>query len=80
LNLRPPVPNVVLIALVALADAGLLVAHLLKWRLAGLLISIHAALVVSGFVILAAYVLLESTTKRHPGALLQASTTTIAST
>jgi hypothetical protein len=46
-----------LIALAALLGAGFLAAHLLKRRLAGILIGIHAALAVSGFVILAVYVL-----------------------
>jgi hypothetical protein len=46
-----------LIALAALAGGGILATHLRKkWR-AGALIGLHAALAVSGFVILAAYLL-----------------------
>jgi hypothetical protein len=45
-----------LIALAALVGAGLLTAHILKRRIAGVMIGIHATLAVSGFVILAAYV------------------------
>ena len=47
----------VLITLCALAGAGLLAAHILKKRIPGLVIGIHATLAVSGLVILAAYVL-----------------------
>jgi len=45
-----------LISLAALVGAGLLAAHLLKRRIAGAVIGVHATLAVSGFVILAAYV------------------------
>jgi len=45
----------VLIALAALVGGGLLATHLLKRRLPGIVIGIHATLAVSGFVILAAY-------------------------
>jgi hypothetical protein len=47
----------VLITLAALAGAGLLATHILKGRIAGGMLGIHATLAVSGFVILAAYVL-----------------------
>ena len=46
-----------LIALAALVGGGLVVMHLLGRRLPGTLIGLHATLAVSGFVILAAYVL-----------------------
>jgi hypothetical protein len=46
-----------LITLAALIGAGLLAAHILKKRIAGVVIGIHATLAVSGFVILVAYVL-----------------------
>jgi hypothetical protein len=46
-----------LITLAALAGAGLLATHIRKKRIAGGMIGIHATLAVSGFVILAAYVL-----------------------
>jgi hypothetical protein len=46
-----------LIALAALAGGGLLAARLRSRRPAGLLIGVHAALAVSGFVVLAAYLL-----------------------
>jgi hypothetical protein len=46
-----------LIALAALAGGGILATHLRKKRRAGALIGLHAALAVSGFVILAAYLL-----------------------
>lgn len=45
-----------LITLAALAGAGLLAARILKKRIAGTIIGIHATLAVTGFVILAAYV------------------------
>jgi hypothetical protein len=45
-----------LIISAALAGAGLLAARVLKRRIAGILIGIHATLAVSGFVILVAYV------------------------
>lgn len=45
----------VLIALAALLGAGLLASRLLKRRIAGSLIGVHATLAVAGFVILAAY-------------------------
>jgi hypothetical protein len=45
-----------LIALAALVGGGLLAAHLLKRRIAGIMIGIHATLAVGGFVILAAYI------------------------
>ena len=45
-----------MIALAALVGAGLLAARVLKRRIAGIMIGIHATLAVSGFVILAAYV------------------------
>jgi hypothetical protein len=48
---------VVLIALAALAGGGLLAARLRNRRPTGALIGVHAALAVSGFVILAAYLL-----------------------
>jgi hypothetical protein len=47
---------IALITLAALVGAGLLAAHVLKGRIAGIMIGIHATLAVSGFVILAAYV------------------------
>ncbi len=46
-----------LIALAAVAGCGLLAAHLLKRRVSGTLVGVHATLAVSGFVVLAAYVL-----------------------
>jgi hypothetical protein len=46
-----------LIALAALAGGAMLVTQLRKRRSAGTLIGVHAALAVSGFVILAAYLL-----------------------
>jgi len=46
-----------LFALAALAGGAILAAHLRKRRRAGALIGVHAALAVSGFVILAAYLL-----------------------
>jgi hypothetical protein len=46
-----------LFALAALAGGGILATHLRKRRRAGTLIGLHAALAVSGFVILAAYLL-----------------------
>ena len=46
-----------LFALAALAGGGILAMHLRKKRRAGALIGLHAALAVSGFVILAAYLL-----------------------
>jgi hypothetical protein len=46
-----------LFALAAPAGGGILAAHLRKRRRAGTLIGLHAALAVSGFVILAAYLL-----------------------
>jgi hypothetical protein len=46
-----------LIALAALFGAGFVATRLLKRRPAGMLIGIHATLAVSGFVILAVYVL-----------------------
>ena len=49
---------VTLIGSAALIGVGSLVAHLLKRRLSGILIGIHATLAVGGFVILAAYVFL----------------------
>ncbi len=48
---------IALIALAALVGAGLFIAHIRKRQIAGLMICIHATLAVSGFVILAAYVL-----------------------
>ena len=45
-----------LITLAALVGAGLLATHILKRRIAGIMIGIHATLAVSGFVILTAYV------------------------
>ena len=45
----------VLIALAALVGGALLATHLLKRRLPGIVIGIHATLAVSGLVILAAY-------------------------
>ena len=45
-----------MITLAALVGAGLLAARVLKRRIAGIMIGIHATLAVSGFVILAAYV------------------------
>ena len=47
---------VTLIGSAALIGVGSLVTHLLKRRLPGILIGIHATLAVGGFVILAAYV------------------------
>jgi hypothetical protein len=47
-----------LIVLAALVGGGMLVTHLLHRRLPGMLIGIHATLAVSGFVILATYILL----------------------
>jgi hypothetical protein len=46
-----------LFALAALAGGGIFAAHLRKRRPAGALIGLHATLAVSGFVILAAYLL-----------------------
>jgi hypothetical protein len=46
-----------LMALAALFGAGFLATRLLKRRLGGILIGIHATLAVSGFVILTVYVL-----------------------
>ena len=45
-----------MITLAALVGAGLLAARVLKRRIVGIMIGIHATLAVSGFVILAAYV------------------------
>ena len=45
-----------MITLAALVGAGLLAARVLKRRIAGIMIGIHATLAVSGFVILTAYV------------------------
>jgi hypothetical protein len=47
-----------LVALAALVGGGILGMHLLKRRLPGMLIGIHATLAVSGFVFLATYILL----------------------
>ena len=47
----------VLISLAALAGLGVLLTHRLKRRRAGTLIGLHATLAVSGFAILAAYLL-----------------------
>lgn len=47
-----------LVALAALAGGGMLVTHLLKRRLPGMLIGIHATFAVSGLVILATYIFL----------------------
>jgi hypothetical protein len=47
----------VLITLAALIGVGLLAARIVKTRIAGIIIGIHATLAVCGFVILAAYVL-----------------------
>jgi hypothetical protein len=47
---------IALIMLAALVGAGLFIAHVRKRRIAGIVIGIHAALAVSGFAILAAYV------------------------
>lgn len=47
---------VTLIGSAALIGVGSLVTHLLRRRLPGILIGVHATLAVSGFVILAAYV------------------------
>ena len=44
-----------LITLAALVGAGLLATHILKRRIAGIMIGIHATLAVSGVVILTAY-------------------------
>ena len=46
----------VLIALAAVAGSGILVLRLLKKRLTGLLIGVHATLAVSGFIFLTAYI------------------------
>jgi hypothetical protein len=46
-----------LIALAALVGGGILVLRLFRRRLAGALIGVHATLAVSGFVMLAAYIL-----------------------
>lgn len=46
----------VLLAGAALAGAGMLAARVLKKRMSGTMIGIHATLAVSGFVVLAAYV------------------------
>jgi hypothetical protein len=46
-----------LLALAALAGGAILAAHLRRRRRAGALIGVHAALAVSGFVIVAAYLL-----------------------
>lgn len=46
-----------LFALAALAGGGILMTHLRNRRRAGALIGLHAALAVSGFVILAAYLM-----------------------
>jgi hypothetical protein len=46
-----------LLTLAALVGAGLLATHILKRRLAGVMIGVHATLAVTGFVILTAYVL-----------------------
>jgi hypothetical protein len=46
-----------LIALAALAGLGIFFAHIVKKRQAGALIGLHATLAVSGFVVLAAYLL-----------------------
>jgi hypothetical protein len=51
----PGVIAITLIALAALAGAGLLAARILKRRINGGMIGIHATLAVSGFVVLAAY-------------------------
>jgi hypothetical protein len=48
--------SMTLIALAALVGLGLLSAHILKRRVPGIMIGIHATLAVSGFVVLAAYV------------------------
>jgi hypothetical protein len=48
---------VTLIGSAALIGVGSLVTHLLKRRLPGILVGIHATLAVGGFAILAAYVL-----------------------
>ena len=48
----------VLIALAALVGGGILVTHLLKRQIPGMIIGIHATLAVSGFVFLATYILL----------------------
>lgn len=48
-----------LIGLAALMGGAILVLRLLKRRLAGALIGVHAILAVSGFVVLAAYVLVR---------------------
>ncbi len=45
------------LALAALAGIGILATHLRRRRRAGTLISVHAALAISGFVVLAAYLL-----------------------
>jgi hypothetical protein len=47
-----------LITLAALIGIALLATRILKTRISGMIIGIHATLAVSGFVILAAYVLL----------------------
>jgi hypothetical protein len=46
-----------MLTLAALVGAGLLAAHILKRRLAGVMIGVHATLAVTGFVILTVYVL-----------------------
>jgi hypothetical protein len=46
----------VLIALAAVAGGAILVLRLLKRRVTGLLVGIHATLAVSGFVFLTAYI------------------------
>ena len=46
-----------LIALAAVVGGGIVVMHLLGRRLPGALIGVHATVAISGFVILAAYVL-----------------------
>jgi hypothetical protein len=47
-----------LVALAALVGGGMLATHLLKRRLPGMLIGIHATFAVSGLVILATYIFL----------------------
>jgi hypothetical protein len=47
----------VILALAGLAGFGILALHLRKRRLPGLLIGVHGTLAVTGFVILAAYVM-----------------------
>jgi len=46
-----------LFTMAAFVGAGLLAGRVRKWRIAGITIGVHATLAVSGFVILAAYVL-----------------------